>query len=124
MSNYTTVSLTYKVGEPQILNRGQYLEAEIEVKNGLTKKEQSKVIKSLQVIQEPQYEQGTCNVNLLKPFIENALERPSKPGRKASQEEFDLFRNWNKMTDRAKIAVAVKKYVKEMGGFDPQFEIL
>lgn len=123
-TNYTEISLTYTLGGEYLVKPGKYTDALVEVSNPFTRNENVKVVKPSITEELAIFSNATKNITLGKAFINAALERPIKPKNNATQTEYDLFRNWNKLSMKHKIALAVEQYVKDMGGYNPVFEIL
>ncbi len=67
---------------------------------------------------------ATKTVSLGEHFIEEAIqEKPRKPILGSSY-EYEIWRNWKRISQAHKLAYKVKKYVKDLGGCNPEFEFM
>lgn len=143
-NKYTRAIISYKIGDPQILNRGQYQEAVVRTINsnatgknqrGLNWKEASPghfkkgieelvIVKPMVTIREPEYDEAIIRTVLGESFLTGCLERPSKPRKNARTSEFDIFHKWKTMNNSERLMFNIKKYVSDMGGRDPEIELL
>ena len=131
IDNISKISLTYELGGEYLLTRGSYTVAELSKEpnelyncaNGDVIKIKSVITKS-QTIKEPVFTNPTKHIILGEAFIENAMERPQKPHKNDSIHKWNLYHNWHKMSVKAKLAEAVKQYVKDVNGGKFEWELL
>lgn len=98
-----------------LVESGKYSVATIEVSNSFQKNEIFKLIKPSETIKEAVYKQATRSINMDERFVDMCLERPKKPSKGCSQKEWDLYANWNKISENKKIEVQLEKLAHDMG---------
>lgn len=129
-NKYTQISLSYKLAGEHFSRRGVYSTAKLSDKATEPYKtiDGEVMIKPVIVpsveLQKPEMTTARCNITLNEAFIINSLERPQKPKKRSTQSEYNIWYNWPKMSQEAKLAYAVNKYVEDMGGNDAEFELL
>ena len=75
-------------------------------------------------IEEPKYSRPTRSLVLGSAFIESALTRPQKPSKKATQQEIEVFRSWNKLPVERKVEFSLLKLAHDLNCSLVGFEIL
>ena len=75
-------------------------------------------------IKEPKYSKPTRSLALGVSFIEYCLIRPMKPSKKATQQEIDIFKNWNKLSIEQKVELNLLKLAHDLNCSLIGFEIL
>lgn len=104
-----------------LLQRGVYAAAKVSY---IPSKNEFITDVPLRIIEEPKYSIPQRNLVLGSQFIEAALIRPSKPSKKATQQEIDIFRNWNKMSVEQKVEFSLLKLAHDLNCNLVSFKIL
>ena len=124
MNKNSIISLTYTLGGEYLLQRGEYVSADI-YSNGPV----FKINKPMRTVKSAKYDKAYININLPVQFTRMALGKPDKPESSVGRwmrttEVGSLFLKWNKLSDEQKIEAHIKDYVKDMGGEEYSYEIL
>jgi len=129
ISKDSQILLTYELGGECLVSPGIYTVADVTVKNSFTKNEIFILNKPSRTLVEPVFEKAQCSVTLGSSFLENCLERPTKPKevnfhRWLRTSLGKLSQDWNKYSDQQKIEFHIKQYVIDMGGESYSYKII
>ena len=122
-NNYSEIYLTYQLGGECLLQKGKYQEAKVNVQNSFKKDEKCEIVNPMKVISEPVFEYAVQKVTLGKEFIENALIKPKPSKQKLNFKDSAFMASWGRNSQIGKIRFAIEKYVEDLGGTNPTFEI-
>ena len=123
------ISLTYTLRGEYLSRKGQYISADVFVKNPFQKTEVYKVNKPMQTIQRAEYQKAYVTITLNESFVQMCLDKPEKQEGMSMVRWLrtplgKMFLQWKKMNDAQKIEAHIKQYVEDMGGEDYSYELI
>ena len=122
-NKYSEIYLTYQVGGECLLQKDKYQEAKINVTNSFRRDEKCVIVNPMKILSEPVFEYAVQKVTLGKEFIENALTKPEPSKKKLNFKNSKFITSWGRTSQIEKIKFAIEKYVDDLGGTNPSFEI-
>lgn len=112
INSESKLMVTFKESNPYLVSKGKYSTIQFKGKT---------VIKT---DREAKYSYATRSLTMSNDFIINALTRPEKPHKKASNEEWNAFSRWNVTNDEQKIKFRLKQYAHDINSELVSFEII
>lgn len=119
IDNTSRISLTYTLRGESLATAGVYESAKVsKIGDKYITKEQ------MVIIAEPVYKSAKQTTILSNSFVLNSLERPKKPHKSEGQAAVDAYFSWGRMSDNAKLNYAIEKYVEDLEGSNPEWELI
>jgi hypothetical protein len=123
IDNTSKISLTYQIGGEYLLTSGQYSVAELN--HNKKDKDGNPTIQTPSVIKaQPTYHKAKCHIMLPYSFIEESLKPLEKLKEKEDYQYADARLRWKTWTEKMKLNFHVTRYVSDMRGSNPEWELV